>query len=314
MRVLLAVDGSPAAGVASALVSSLDWPNGSTVRVVAALSETSMLFGAPWIPTAPTDVQRIEDDMLAAQRTVVEDAVSVISRPGVIAEGHTLRGRPASAIVEDAEAFQADLVVVGSRGHNPFQSALLGSVSAEVVDHAPCPVLVARRGWIRRVMLADDGSEDAHRARRIVRDWPILSGLPACVISVARIPTTWEPPIAPIAGSLSSDPYVEALAANRRNQAVVAHTSHDELAGSGRPCEYAVRTGAPAAELVAAAIQWGADLIVLGSHGRTGLRRALLGSVARNVLMHAPCSVLIVRHQALDRVPLAAADRAVRPA
>ena len=306
MRVLLAVDGSPAARVATTLVSSLDWPAGSTIRVVAALSEANMLFGASLIPAAPTDLQRLEDDLLAAQETVVADAIDAIRRPGLIVDGQVLRGRPANVIVEDAEAFEADLVVVGSRGHGGFQSALLGSVSAEVVDHGPCPVLVARRGWIRSLVLADDGSDDAHRARRIVRDWPILRDVPTCVVSVVRVPSTWEPALVPGAGSLPTDPYVEALAESRRQHAVVARTSHDELVSGGRPCEYVVRTGDPGAEIVAAAIQAGADLIVLGSHGRTGLRRALLGSVARTVLMHASCSVLIVRHQAQDRVPLAA--------
>ena len=49
---------------------------------------------------------------------------------------------------------------------------------------------------------------------------------------------------------------------------------------------------------------------MLGSHGRTGLRRVLLGSVARSVLMHAPCSVLIVRQQTVDRVEREAGDSA----
>jgi nucleotide-binding universal stress UspA family protein len=60
------------------------------------------------------------------------------------------------------------------------------------------------------------------------------------------------------------------------------------------------RDGDPAEQIVRAAESWEADLVVMGNHGRTGLRRLLMGSVARNVLLHAPCSVLIVREQPAD--------------
>jgi nucleotide-binding universal stress UspA family protein len=297
MRVLLAVDGSPSAAVATGLAAALDWPVGTAIRVVAVVNEATLPIGAAWLSTSPETLQRIEDDVFAATRQAVADAVAAVTRPGLAVSAHVLRGRPASAIVEDAADFGADLVIVGSRGHGSIETALLGSVSAEVVDHAPCPVLVARRGWLHRLVLADDGSEGAHRARSIVRDWPILRSLPACVISVARLPGTWEPPETPSVGTLPTDPYFDALAQRRRRQAEIAREAHDELADAGHPCEFQVRMGGPATEIVAGAIEWGADCIVIGTHGETGLRRALLGSVARSVLLHARCSVLVVRQQ-----------------
>jgi nucleotide-binding universal stress UspA family protein len=59
-----------------------------------------------------------------------------------------------------------------------------------------------------------------------------------------------------------------------------------------------VERGAPAAEIVKAASEWRADLIVVGSHGRGGIERALVGSVADGVLRHAPCPILVVRAKA----------------
>jgi nucleotide-binding universal stress UspA family protein len=59
-----------------------------------------------------------------------------------------------------------------------------------------------------------------------------------------------------------------------------------------------VERGAPAAEIVKAASEWRADLIVVGSHGRGGIERALVGSVADGVLRHTPCPVLVVRAKA----------------
>jgi nucleotide-binding universal stress UspA family protein len=72
----------------------------------------------------------------------------------------------------------------------------------------------------------------------------------------------------------------------------------EELRGSGLAAEAVVRDGDPRATIVDEAEAWAADLIVVGSHGYTGLKRWLLGSVAQSVVSHAPCSVEIVRHKA----------------
>lgn len=298
MRVLLAIDGSPHAAVAVDLVASLAWPDGTQIRLVCVQAEPGQFGGAPWIPAAPAELQRFEDDLLAVDRTALETATAAIARPGRSIDARVVRGRPATAIVAEAATFDADVVVLGSRGHGTFEAALLGSVSAEVVDLAPCPVLVARRGWVRKVLVADDGSPEAERARTAVRDWPILRGLPACVTSVATVPIPWEASTNPLAGAFAVERYEIALAERRRAHAEIALRAHDDLAVDGRPVEYSVPVGAPAAQVIDAATAYGADLIVLGSHGRTGLRRLVLGSVARSVLLHAPCSVLIVRRPA----------------
>ena len=81
-------------------------------------------------------------------------------------------GRAATVILEEAERTSAELIIVGARDHGAIERVLLGSVSAEVVDHAHCPVLVARRPTAWRVLVATDGSPDAAlrcRVRRRVR-------------------------------------------------------------------------------------------------------------------------------------------------
>ena len=77
-------------------------------------------------------------------------------------------------VVDHARSLPADLVVVGSRGHGTIESMMLGSVSAEVVDHAHAPVLVTRSRQAKRIVLAWDGSPSASRAADVVATWPML--------------------------------------------------------------------------------------------------------------------------------------------
>jgi nucleotide-binding universal stress UspA family protein len=76
--------------------------------------------------------------------------------------------------------------------------------------------------------------------------------------------------------------------------------SADRLSDAGLVTAIDVRDGDPAPSIVKAAVEHGVDLIVMGTRGYTGLSRILLGSVARNVLIHAPCSVLIVREHTFE--------------
>jgi nucleotide-binding universal stress UspA family protein len=141
MRVLLAIDGSASSESACELVGSLSWPQGTVIQIVAAAHEPlADVFGTPVAPRseAGTGAGQPLDFALAEAAAMVEGPDRIVCR-------RLLTGRPASVIVDEAIAFRAELVVVGSRGRGPLQSMLLGSVSAEVVDHAPRPVLVVRR-------------------------------------------------------------------------------------------------------------------------------------------------------------------------
>lgn len=107
--------------------------------------------------------------------------------PNRTVKAKTILGRPASVIVEEAAQIGADLVIVGSHGRGPFASALLGSVAAEVVDHAPCPVLVARGIALTRAVLAEDGSPGARTAGRLLIKWPFLKKLQVRVVTVMNL-------------------------------------------------------------------------------------------------------------------------------
>ncbi len=295
MRVLLAIDGSVSSDRARDLVAAIRWPDGTMIRIVAALEHGPELYGVPWMGTPPVDSERIEGSLVRRYQTALEAADRALEAPGRGVESILLRGRAASAILEEARDFRPDLIVLGNRGHGPIESMLLGSVSAEVVDHAPCPVLVARSSQLHSIVYADDGSEGAKEAGDLLCEWPIFKGLRATVLSVSEVAVPWSAGMAPGLYDQVLESYSESVQDARREHAALVDVSADRLADAGLMTAVEVRDGDPAACIVKVAGELGADCVVMGTRGHTGLTRLLLGSVARNVLLHASCSVLIVR-------------------
>jgi nucleotide-binding universal stress UspA family protein len=300
MRVLVASDGSESAGLAVDLVAGVAWPPGTEIVVARAVETGDAIYGGPWPPVVALQTDQIEAELRIVAQKTVDEARERLSRPGLTVDGIVLHGRPATAIVEKAHQMHADLVVIGSRGHGTIESMLLGSVSAEVVDHAPAPVLVARGRRVKDVVLGWDGSSLATRAADLVLTWPIFAGSNVHVVSVAAVDNPWWAGF-PEAGSPELMPmYIEAENAVRRQHDDLAREMAGQLRRAGLTAEGERRDGDAATQILAAASVSKADLIVMGTHGRTGLKRLLLGSVARNVLLHANCSVLVVRE---DRTP-----------
>jgi nucleotide-binding universal stress UspA family protein len=295
MRVLLALDGSPSADRARALVGSLAWPEGSLVRIIAALDVAPALWGGPWIPAIPVDADRLEEEAVTELTRVLQEAQGSIAAAGVAVEAELLRGRPAAAIVEESKLWAPDLVVVGSRGHGPVETAVLGSVSAAVVDHAACPVLVARGDHVARVILAEDGSPAGMAARDVVAGWPGFASIPVVVVGVVDVAAPWRSGIAPTMFAAAMDVYTEMLATARTTHREIVAATEAHLRAAGRTATGELREGDPADQLRRAATDPGGDLIVVGSRGHVGITRLVMGSVAHAVLTHAHCSVLVVK-------------------
>lgn len=288
LKVLLAVDGSSRAHVAIDLVAAMHWPARTIVQILD-VNEPSM----PGMEAAPQNMGALEREVqdqidadlaFAKIRLLPLGSVDTVSR----------RGRAASEIVHEAQRIGSDLIVMGSRGHGPLATMLLGSVAAEVVDRSPCPVLIARTPKLERIAVADDGSVAAAWATRIVATWPIFNALPARVVSVAPVYAITG--VGPIQHEDAKQSYAEGVDALRETYGRIARDCATELTGAGVPAEPDTRFGDPADEIINGALEHGADLIVMGCRGQTGLERLVLGSVARNVLTHAPVSVLVIRH------------------
>jgi nucleotide-binding universal stress UspA family protein len=141
-----------------------------------------------------------------------------------------------------------------------------------------------------KILLAVDGSSHSQEAVDDVarRPWP-----PRSTVRVLSVIQPYTPPATEfvLAGTTLED-------IRRQQTADADHLTAraaDAVKAAGVSAETTVREGDPRSVIVDEADEWGADLIVVGSHGRTGVKRWLLGSVAGSIVSHAPCSVEVVR-------------------
>ena len=147
MKILLAIDGSPCSETAVAEVARRPWPEDSQLRVVSVVEPPGALTAEPYMGVAGyfEEVERLkrqqaEEVLEAAARALREGAGT--SRMDLTSE--VLSGSPKRTIVEEAEAWGADLIVVGSHGYQTWERMLLGSVSQSVAAHALCSVEIVR--------------------------------------------------------------------------------------------------------------------------------------------------------------------------
>lgn len=146
MNLLLAIDDSYASEVAVREVAERPWPPDTTIRVVS----VAMFLGAP-VPGPPTvgaspvaAMFESRNQVLEATNDLVTRAAERLSRDDRRVDTLVREGDPGAEIVQEAEGWPADLIVVGSHGSSGFKRVLVGSVANYVVNHAPCSVEVAR--------------------------------------------------------------------------------------------------------------------------------------------------------------------------
>jgi nucleotide-binding universal stress UspA family protein len=295
MRILLAVDGSQSSDRAIDLVAGLALPVDSSIRVLAVHRRAMNALALTWVDDPEGRHGTEEPAAVHDLRSAVQRAEAALSREGVRVEGFVADGRPGTTIVDEAEAMRADLVVVGSRGHGRIATMVLGSTAAEVVDHAPCAVLVARDNRLAPIVFADDGSPSARHAESVFSRWPIFAGLPVSVVSVVEVAVPVAAGYTPGLYDSVLESYTRSVDEARADSRGEASSGAQRLSAAGLHAVPVALEGDPATEIVRFAAAHDTGTIVVGTRGHTGLARLVLGSTSRNVLLHAPCSVLVVR-------------------
>ena len=207
------------------------------------------------------------------------------------AAGRTVRticalGEPYVRLVELAEDEGCDLIVVGAKGMSALQQVLLGSVARRVIGLSQQDVLVvptgARAGW-QEILLATDLSPASKAAENRALEVAAAHGSALTILSVLELPSC----LFGEAGALGCQLPVDKSGklAELQGVAVSMGIKAEVLTGAGDAPQIICETAA----------HKGAGMIVLGSHGRTGLKRLLLGSTAEKVIGLAPCPVLVVK-------------------
>ncbi len=239
----------------------------------------------------PDAIERIREQAGAELRARCERLES----SGIRCTAELVDGPPAPAIARVAQELPADLIVMGSHGRTGLAHAVLGSVAERTLRTAPCPVLTLKAplpaaGRLERIVVAMDFSAGAHAALRLARALArdcgpahlILVHAHAVPPEIAELFAEQGTPLPP----LDLRPVSHQLA-----QLLV------ELQESGCSAEFVTEVGHPDSALAEVAGRLDADLIVMGTHGRRGTSRLLLGSVAETVVRAARCGVLTVRPQ-----------------
>ncbi len=287
MRIVVGVDSSASAEDACQFVAGRSWPVGSSVELVAALESPR-----GWTGLVTGGSEELERG--GELEAILQDRARLLRSRGLTASTTVERSDAATTITRRAEETYAQLIVVGSRCLGPIASAVLGSVSAHLVDRAPCPVLVARSPGATRMLLATDGTDSSRNIPPVLASWgEAFRHLPVEVLSVATRSRAFEPfhRMAPTSDGPAVPQSSEVYAQHERIAAQVA----DEMMDLGWHAAATAAIGDTEREILAAAVDWRADLIVTGSRGLGAIRRHLQGSVSHDLLMHSQSSLLVVR-------------------
>lgn len=146
MKILLAVDGSASSEEAIAEIVGRPWPEQTEVRVISVFETPVMVGMEPWA-AGPMYFDELQKAASSVASAVVENTLTKLkaSDKKLKFNGEIIQGSPGQEIVEKAEQWGADLIVMGSRGLGVWNRLLLGSVSNAVVHHAKCSVEIVRR-------------------------------------------------------------------------------------------------------------------------------------------------------------------------
>lgn len=289
-RVLVATDFSSTAEAAVAWAVEVARPHGAEVRLVHSLTLPTPV---PGYVIADGD---FGEELRAAAQTRLDEAAARLAAAGTPVETDLRMGIPSQAILSAADEWHPDLLVIGTRGLTGLAHLLLGSTAERVVQKARCPVLsvhpddAARHRPIRTVLVPTDFSKDADRAlETVLHLFPAAQGaIELVLVHAYHLPIEYTA-YGPIPTSVH---YLEDIAGEARERLEERARQYQR---EGVTVEAVCREGFPPDVIVEEAAQHDADLVAMGTHGRSGLAHLLLGSTAERVVQKSPCPVMTMR-------------------
>lgn len=268
-RILLASDATPCSVDAQRIAMTMAQAWGATLFLASVVITNPIAEEVAYIPLETAG--SAAGDLLKRLHAQAHEL-------GITAQKVLLLGRdPLEMIVEAADEHRADLIVMGRREKPGLLRRIVGTTTTKAIASARCSVLVVPEGapmWQQRILLATDGSRFSDAAAVAAARLAELYKLPVSVISTIR-------------ASFSPE---------RAAQAAEAATRvHDFLAAKGIEVDKAVLNGEPDQLILSTAAAFGADLIVIGTHGRSGWERLVVGSVTESIVKASTLPVLVVK-------------------
>lgn len=232
----------------------------------------------------------IKREIAARQSEAKAMLAMATKRSGTKTAVHIPVGAAANAVIETARAIRAGLVIMAPAGHTTLSTVVLGSTVERVLRHADQPVLVVKQrcqGAYRSIVVAVDLSDNSALALR-----QALRLFPDARFTVVH---AFETPFSAFAAAGAVEAEVRALH-NKEVAALVARESAGAKRGAKPAKIRLVIEKGRADDVLAREMEVGqTDLVVLGTHGLTGVRRAVIGSTAERLIETLPCDVLAVR-------------------
>ncbi len=281
--VLIPTDGSEHAARAAEHGVLLARAFGATVHVVAVVDTRTAK------EVAGDDV-RLRERLEREAREAVDDVVAMAPRVGL--ETAVLSGEPSTAILDYADREGADLLAMGTHGRTGINRYIAGSVTERVLRRSTAPVLTVRPvvgapdEEYEEVLVPTDGSDQA--AAAVAHGVAVAERFDARVHAV----TVLEAGGGVLAPSFTTP--TEVMEQLESTGTAAVNTVADRARAAGLTAVTAVREGLAVRELLAYAEEKGIDLIAMGTAGRTGIDRYLLGSTTERVVRHAEVPVLAV--------------------
>jgi nucleotide-binding universal stress UspA family protein len=240
-----------------------------------------------------SDVIDIREADVLADLHAPMDGDARVAEPRV-QEHRVVHASAVDGILSYAAEHDANLIVMGTHGRSGLRRLVLGSVAEEVVRRAPVPVLTVGRGAkppeamdAGHLLVPVDFSERQDRLVAHARELALAYGMTLTLLHVVDVESL------PEVYGVYADPPEPGELADRTAEALEERAA--DLRARGVDVTVEVRNGHPAEETLDAADELDVDLLAIATHGRSGVERILLGSVAEKVIRRAPCPVFTVK-------------------
>ena len=292
VRILLAVDGSEAAGKALELLGAYRGERSAIAVSVLNVQEPPAALS----PEFAAEFASIEAALQESGRAVVDQALAALRAAHLQAEASVRLGFPAAVIQQEAESKPADLIVMGTRGHGMLQGFAFGSVAMRVAHASRVPVwlvhpecsLPKALGESLRVLLAVDGTAPSIRAARRLASWRRWLGALDVQVAYVQRPLSLAAKILPPHDDVMNE-------WSTREAETATQPARQIFAKAGIAHHLHITYGDPAEEIAHLAAHTGAELVALGTRGRGAAHHALIGSVALKSAVKASVPVMLVR-------------------